>query len=76
LTLERKDNDLGYTPANCTWVDRKTQSRNRRATRLTIDAATEIRKKHAAGATQISLAAIYKVGPTQISNIVHHRKWV
>jgi hypothetical protein len=30
-TLERKNNELGYFPANCVWADRKQQSRNRRS---------------------------------------------
>lgn len=29
LTLDRKDNDKGYSPANCRWVDRGTQNNNR-----------------------------------------------
>ncbi len=29
LTIERKNNSLGYNPENCTWADRKRQSRNR-----------------------------------------------
>jgi hypothetical protein len=28
LTLERKDNDLGYSPENCTWGTRQDQARN------------------------------------------------
>ena len=28
LTLERVDNDKGYSPQNCKWVTRKEQSRN------------------------------------------------
>lgn len=30
LTLERKDNNAGYSPTNCAWVDRKAQARNKR----------------------------------------------
>lgn len=35
LTLEREKNELGYSPENCKWADRVTQSRNsRRAHRV------------------------------------------
>jgi hypothetical protein len=33
-TLERKDNDLGYSPENCTWADRITQNTNQRRIKL------------------------------------------
>jgi hypothetical protein len=40
-TLDRRNNDLGYSPENCRWATRKTQQRNRRCNRnLTIDGVT------------------------------------
>jgi hypothetical protein len=32
LSIERTDNDAGYSPENCVWADRKTQTRNKRDT--------------------------------------------
>lgn len=34
MTLERRDNDMGYFKDNCYWATRKTQANNRRSTRL------------------------------------------
>lgn len=30
LTLDRRDNDMGYNPSNCRWVDRFAQANNKR----------------------------------------------
>lgn len=32
-TIERTDNDKGYSPANCVWLPKELQSRNRRSAR-------------------------------------------
>lgn len=34
MTLERKNNDEGYSKENCIWADRTAQSRNKRGNRL------------------------------------------
>ena len=41
MTLERVDNDKGYSKGNCVWADRTTQGRNKRNNvLLTIDGET------------------------------------
>lgn len=48
LTIDRIDNDRGYEPRNCRWVDRTVQSRNRRFVRRREDgvAWSEIANAH------------------------------
>lgn len=41
MSLERVDNNRGYSPENCCWADRKSQQRNRRVNNcFTIDGVT------------------------------------
>jgi hypothetical protein len=41
LTIDRIDNDIGYSPSNCRWVNLSTQQRNKRNNRIiTINGIT------------------------------------
>lgn len=72
LTLERKDNALGYGPSNCIWATRAAQSRNRPTTKLNYTLALEIR---ASSETPTELARRHQVCAATIHNILKHKTY-
>jgi hypothetical protein len=49
LTLERINNDLGYSKENCVWATRKQQRRNQRRVSMSVALALEAKKLREAG---------------------------
>lgn len=75
-TLDRRNNDLGYSKGNCRWVTQKEQCRNRCNTKLNETKAAEIRNLYATGRyAQRELAAQYGVNQPNISKIILGKKW-
>jgi hypothetical protein len=75
-TLERVDNEGGYSKENCIWATYTQQIRNRRCTKLTLDKAREIRALYAAGGRrQVDLAEQFGVSQRNISSIVCGERW-
>jgi hypothetical protein len=59
-SLERKDNDIGYEPGNCIWVQKKDQSQNQRQTVLVTLNGEEVCLAEACRRLGISKANVYK----------------
>jgi hypothetical protein len=60
LTLERIDNNLGYSKTNCIWADRKTQARNRFLVRHINAHGKTMTMQEWADLTGLKYATIYK----------------
>jgi len=69
LTLERINNNKGYSKENCTWATMKQQLRNRRNVKLSVEKARKIREFH--GKTPLSMAQLAKVFNVSKSTIAY-----
>ena len=61
LTIERKNNNAGYSPGNCTWIPPSKQQRNAQRTKLTETTAKAIRKHLNQGVRASALAIWFGV---------------
>jgi hypothetical protein len=75
LTLERKNNESGYSPDNCCWASRKIQGRNTRRVRLTMETVNQIRAAAADGTKYPQIAALFGISRGHVGNIVRGRCW-
>lgn len=75
LTLDRIDNNKGYSKSNCRWATRKQQSRNRTITVLSQKKANQIRFLREKGMQLKEIAALVGVSRHNVEDVVYRDIW-
>lgn len=75
LTIERKNNNLGYSKENCVWGTNTDQSRNRRSVVLTLDLAREVRMVKVSGENISKWARDHGIKPAAAHRAASGRSW-
>lgn len=75
LSIDRIDNEKGYSPNNCQWSSSVDQARNKRNTVCSKEIADKVRELRSIGVRNKDVSDLLGLCRTTVSDITHHRTW-
>lgn len=75
LSIDRIDNEKGYSPDNCQWSSVVDQARNKRNTVGSEEIASKVRELRANGVRNKDVSDQLGLSRTTVSDITYHRSW-
>ena len=75
-TLERVDNEAGYSKSNCIWATKSEQQKNRRVTVLSPELAQSILLLRSSGLMIREISAELGIHRSTITNVLYRGDWL
>lgn len=75
LSLDRKDNNKGYSKNNCHWATSEEQCQNKRNTKMNPIAVRCVRYLYKKGIKITELANAYNINYSTMEAIINYRSW-
>ena len=75
MTIDRIDNDKGYSPENCRWLPQLEQTRRQEKNKLSLELAERLKADRAAGMTYQAIGEKYGVSKTTAHRCCVGRTW-
>lgn len=75
MTLERINNNHGYSKKNCRWASAKEQQRNKRNTVLSLELAASVRLLRSEGFKIKDIASELGLNKSTVTNVLYRGNW-
>lgn len=75
MSIERKDTNGSYEPTNCRWATTQEQTRNTRATVVTVDTVQEIIGRFECGESRASIGRRLGISASYVGKIISGNTW-